>query len=60
VEALFAYLQNLFGFDVVKVRGLLRVSVYTLLSVLCIVLNREAAERMGRPDMAFSPTFFNV
>jgi hypothetical protein len=28
--------------------------------VLCIVLNREAAERMGRPDKALSPTFFNT
>jgi hypothetical protein len=24
------------------------------------VLNREAAENMGRPDKALSPTFFNV
>jgi IS5 family transposase len=60
VEALFAYLRNHFGFDVVKVRGLVDVSVYALLSVLCIVLNREAAERMGRPDKALSPTFFNT
>jgi hypothetical protein len=60
VEALFAYLRNHFGFDVVKVRGLASVSVYALLSVLCIVLNREAAERMGRPDKALSPTFFNT
>jgi hypothetical protein len=40
--------------------GLGGVSVYALLSVLCIVLNREAAERMGRPDKALSLTFFNV
>jgi hypothetical protein len=60
VEALFAYLRNHFGFDVVKVRSLVDVSVYALLSVLCIVLNREAAERMGRPDKALSPTFFNT
>jgi len=60
VEALFAYLRNHFGFDVVKVRGLVDVSVYVLLSLLCIVLNREAAERMGRPDKALSPTFFNT
>ncbi len=60
VEALFAYLRNHFGFDVIKVRGLVDVSVYALLSVLCIVLNREAAERMGRPDKALSPTFFNT
>jgi len=60
VEAFFAFLRGHFGFDVVKVRGLAGVSVYALLSELCIVLNREAAERMGRPDKALSPTFFNV
>jgi len=43
-----------------KVRGLLNASVYALLSVLCCVLKREAAENMGRPDRALSPTFFNV
>ena len=37
-----------------------RVSVYALLSVLCVVLNREAAENLGRPDKALSPTFFNT
>jgi len=60
VEAFFAYLRNQFGLNVVKVRGLLRVSVYVLLSVLCVVLNREAAENLGRPDKALSPTFFNT
>jgi hypothetical protein len=60
VEALFAYLRNHFGFDVVKVRGLAGVSVYALLSELCIVLSREAAENLGRPDKALSPTFFNT
>jgi hypothetical protein len=60
VEAFFAYLRNQFGLNVIRVRGLARVSVYALLSVLCIVLNREAAENMGRPDKALSPTFFNT
>jgi hypothetical protein len=60
VEALFAFLKNWFGLTVNRVRGLLNVSVYALLSVLCIVLNREAAENVGRPDKALSPTFFNV
>jgi hypothetical protein len=59
-EALFAFLKNWFGLTVNKVRGLVNVEVYSLLSVLCIVLNREAAENMGRPDKALSPTFFNV
>jgi len=60
VEALFAYVKNWYGLTVIKVRGLLNVSVYSLLSLLCIVLNREAAENMGRPDKALSPTFFNT
>ena len=60
VEALFAYVKNQYGLTVNKVRGLLNVSVYVLLSVLCLVLNREAAENLGRPDKALSPTFFNV
>ena len=60
VEALFAYLRTQFGLNVNKIRGLLRVSVYVLLSVLCVVLNREAAENLGRPDKALSPTFFNT
>jgi hypothetical protein len=43
-----------------KVRGLLNVPVYALLSVLYHVLNREAAENVGRPEKALSPTFFNT
>ena len=60
VEALFAFLRTQFGLGVNRVRGLLSVSVYSLLSVLCCVLNREAAENMGRPEKALSPTFFNT
>jgi len=60
VEASFAFMKNQFGLTVNKVRGLANVSVYALLSVLCCVLNREAAENMGRPEKAISPTFFNV
>jgi len=60
VEASFAFMKTQFGLSVNRVRGLLNVSVYALLSVLCCVLNREAAENMGRPEKAISPTFFNV
>jgi IS5 family transposase len=60
VEALFAFVKNQFGLTVNRVRGLVNVGVYALLSVLCLVLNREAAENLGRPDKALSPTFFNV
>lgn len=60
VEALFAFVKNQYGLTVNRVRGLVNVGVYALLSVLCLVLNREAAENLGRPDKALSPTFFNV
>jgi len=60
VEALFAYVKAQYGLTVNRVRGLANVGVYALLSVLCCVLNREAAENLGRPDKALSPTFFNV
>ena len=60
VEALFAFVKNQYGFTVNRVRGLLYVGVYALLSVLCLVLNREAAENVGRLDKVLSPTFFNV
>jgi transposase len=60
VEAAYAFLKTQYGMRVNKVRGLGRVAVYALYSVLCHVLTREAAENMGRPDKAVSPTFFNT
>ena len=60
VEAAYAFLKTQYGMAVNKVRGLGRVAVYALYSVLCHVLTREAAENMGRPDKAVSPTFFNT
>jgi hypothetical protein len=36
VEALFAFLKNQFGLTVNRVRGLVNVGVYSLLSVLCV------------------------
>ena len=60
VESAFSFLKTQFGLTVNKVRRLANVSVYALLSVLCHVLVREAAENMGRPEKAVSPTFFNT
>jgi hypothetical protein len=60
VESAFSYLKTQYGLTVNKVRRLANVSVYALLSVLCHVLVREAAENMGRPEKAVSPTFFNT
>jgi hypothetical protein len=43
-----------------KVRGLKQVASYALFSILCLILNREAAENLGRTDKAVSPTYFNT
>jgi hypothetical protein len=43
-----------------KVRGLENVACYALYSILCLVLNREAAENFGTPDKAVSPTYFSA
>ena len=43
VESAFSFLKTQYGLTVNKVRRLANVSVYTLLSVLCHVLVREAA-----------------
>ena len=60
VESVFSYLKTQYGLTVNNVRRLGNVSVYALLSLLCHVLVREAAENLGRPEKAVSPTFFNV
>jgi hypothetical protein len=33
---------------------------YAFYSLLSLVLTREAAENMGRTDIAVSPTYFNI
>ncbi|MGD0203917.1 MAG: hypothetical protein ABSC20_08465 [Candidatus Bathyarchaeia archaeon] len=43
-----------------KVRGLKNVATQALFSILCLVLNREAVENLGRPDKAVSLTYFNT
>jgi hypothetical protein len=60
VESAYSFLKDQYGLRVNNVRGLVNVGVYALLSLLCHVLNREAAENVGRPDKAVSPTFFNT
>ena len=41
-------------------RGIGNVASYALYSMLSLVLNREAAENIRRPDKAVSPTYFNA
>jgi hypothetical protein len=60
VEAVFSFLKTQYSLTVNKVRGLKQVASYALFSVLCLVLNREAAENIGRYDKAVSPTYFNT
>lgn len=42
-----------------KVRGLRNVASHELYSLLCLGLNREATEHLGRPDKAVSPTNYS-
>jgi transposase len=60
IEAVYSYLKTQYSLTINKVRGLGNVASYALFSILCLVLNREAAQNVGRPDKAVSPTFFNT
>ncbi len=60
IEAVNSFLKTQFGMATNKVRGLKQVTVYALLSIFCLVLNREAAQNIGRFDKAVSPTYFNT
>jgi len=43
-----------------KVRGSKQVAFYVLCSFLCLVLNRAAAQNIGKNEKAVSPTYFNT
>ena len=60
IEAVYSFLKTQYSLAINKVRGLRNVASYSLYSLLCLVLNREAAENIGRPDKAVSPTYFNT
>ena len=60
IEAVYSFLKNQYSLTINKVRGVRNVASYALYSLLCLVLNREAAENGGRPDKAVSPTYFNT
>jgi hypothetical protein len=60
IEAVNSFLKTQFSMANNKVRGLAQVTFYGLCSILCFVLNREAAQRIGRYDKAVSPTYFNT
>ena len=60
IEAVYSFLKTQYSLVTNKVRGLKNVTSYALFSVLCLVLNREAAENIGRRDKVVSPTYFNT
>jgi hypothetical protein len=60
IEAVYSFLKTQYSLAVNKVRGLRNVASYALYSLLCLVLSREAAENVRRPDKAVSPTYFNT
>jgi len=60
IEAVYSFLKTQYSLTINKVRGLENMASYALYSLLCLVLNREAAENIRRPDKAVSPTYFNT
>jgi transposase len=60
IEAVYSFLKTQYSLAINKVRGLSNVATYALYSILCLALNREAAENVGRKDKVVSPTYFNT
>jgi hypothetical protein len=59
-EAVNSLLKTRYSMALNKVRGLKSVASYALYSILCLVLNREAAQNIGRVGKAVPPTYFNT
>ena len=60
IETVNSFLKTQFNMANNKVRGLKQVAFYALCSILCLVLNREAAQNIGKHEKAVSPTYFNA
>ena len=60
IEAVNSFLKTQYSMAINKVRGLKQVASHALFSILCLILNREAAQNLGRADKAVSPTYFNT
>ena len=60
IEAVNSFLKTQYNMASNKVRGLGNVACNALYSIFCLVINREAAQNIGRPDKAVSPTYFNT
>jgi transposase len=60
IEAVYSFQKTQHSLTVNKARDLGNAASYALFSLLCLVLNPQAAENMGRHDKAVSPTYFNT
>jgi hypothetical protein len=60
IEAVNSFLKTQYSMVTNKISELKQVASYALFSILCLVLNREAAQNIGRTDKSVSPTFFNT
>jgi transposase len=60
IEAVYSFLKTQYSMTTNKIRGLKNVACIAPYSILCLILNTEAAENIGRPDKAVSPTYFNT
>lgn len=59
IEAVNSFLKTQYSMAVNKVKELSNIATYAL-TALCLVLNREAAETLGRKDKAVFTTYFNT
>jgi transposase len=60
IETVNSFLKTQYSMAINEVRGVKQVASYALFSILCLILNREAAQNLRRPDKAVSPIYFNT
>jgi len=60
IEAVNSFLKTQYTMASNKVRSLGNVAHNALYIIICLILNREAAQNIGRPEKAVSPTYFNT
>ena len=60
IEAVNSFLKTQYSMANNKVIGLKQVVFYALCSILCLALNREAAQNIGKHEKAESSTYFNT
>jgi hypothetical protein len=60
IEAVNSFLKTQYSMASNKVRDLKQVVFYALCSILCLALNKEAAQNIGKHEKAESSTYFNT